>query len=70
MSDLAERLLQLETKVAYQDSNIELLNDTVTQLNGMVAKQAEQIRLLAERVKAMPQAQLANSDDETPPPHY
>ena len=71
MSDIADRLLELETKVAYQDSHIEQLNDTITELNRLVAKQTEQIRLLAERVKSMPQGQqVADLADETPPPHY
>ncbi|SHI26125.1 SlyX family protein [Ferrimonas marina] len=65
-----ERLIDLETKVAYQDATIEQLNEMVTQLGHQVAKQAEQIRLLAERVKAMPQAQVADSSEESPPPHY
>ncbi|WP_028115671.1 SlyX family protein [Ferrimonas senticii] len=67
---LDDRLIDLETKVAYQDGIIEQLNDTVVELNHLVAKQSEQIRLLAERVKSMPQGNSIDGNDNTPPPHY
>ncbi|WP_298443696.1 SlyX family protein [uncultured Ferrimonas sp.] len=70
MKELGDRLIDLETKVAYQDGIIEQLNDTVIELNAMIAKQAEQIRLLAERVKSMPQGDNMDGGDEAPPPHY
>ena len=70
MSEIANRLLELETKVAYQDSSLEQLNDIITRLNSQVAKQAEQIRILAQRLKTMPQSQMDNNEEEAPPPHY
>ncbi|QIZ77852.1 SlyX family protein [Ferrimonas lipolytica] len=69
-TEINERLIDLETKVSYQDGIIEQLNDTVVELNSMLAKQGEQIRLLAERVKSMPQGNSTDGDDNTPPPHY
>lgn len=70
MKLIEDRLVDLETKVAYQDGIIEQLNDTVVELNDMVAKQAEQIRLLAERVKSMPTQSNIDGNDNEPPPHY
>ncbi|WP_246814166.1 SlyX family protein [Ferrimonas balearica] len=62
--------MELETKIAYQDSTIEQLNETVVELSAKVHKQAEQIRLLAERLKSLPNSSVADLSEETPPPHY
>lgn len=70
MPDTTQRLNDLEAKIAYQDSTIEQLNDTVVALSEQVQKQADQIRLLAQRLKSLPQSQVASEDEETPPPHY
>ncbi len=70
MNDHGQRLLELETKVAYQESTIDQLNDTLVRLNAELTKQTEQIRLLAQRLKSMPNSQIADSSEETPPPHY
>lgn len=72
MNELQEQLIELQTRVAFQE-------DTLTQLNQVVAKQdqeiltlQQQLRLLAKRLDDA--LYLQEQGDEKPlderPPHY
>lgn len=68
MTDLAERLDALETRIAYQDQTIEELNATIT-------TQWRQIDLLTRKLDQMEQqvrsgVHIADPSTEPPPPHY
>jgi SlyX protein len=68
MTDLAERLEALETRIAYQDQTIEELNSTIT-------AQWRQIDLLTRKLDQMEQqvrsgVHIADPSTELPPPHY
>ena len=67
---MEERIIELETKLAYQE-------DTIEQLNLIVTKQQEDITVLTlslqklhQQVKQMAPSNLASIDQEAPPPHY
>jgi SlyX protein len=65
MSD--ERLVELETKLAFQDRAIARLEEAVREQQ----KQIDKLRALCERLKARSEASSADdSRDEPPPPHY
>lgn len=70
MSDLETRLTELETKVAYQDETIEILNDELKQHQVTMAKMYRQMELLAEKVKEVQPASIMSAESEPPPPHY
>jgi len=68
--DIEERLIELETKLAYQD-------DTLEQLNQIVIKQQDELAILTlamqkinDQVKQMAPSNIASIDQEAPPPHY
>lgn len=68
MTDLAERLDALETRIAFQDHTIEELNTTIT-------AQWRQIDLLTRKLDQMEQqvrsgVHIADPGTEPPPPHY
>ena len=68
MTDFAERLEALETRIAYQDQTIEELNTTIT-------AQWRQIDLLTRKLDTVDQqvrsgVQIADPSTEPPPPHY
>ena len=67
---MEERLIELETKIAYQDNTIDVLNEIVT-------KQQDRLDLLEARMKALQDqiATLAGAVSgsrlpDPPPPHY
>lgn len=67
---MEERLIALETKVAYQDNTLDILNEIVT-------KQQDRIDMLETRVKSLKEqlALLAGTVSggqlpDPPPPHY
>jgi SlyX protein len=64
------RLIELETRLAFQE-------DTIQQLNSVLARQQQDIlRLeravedLTAQLRALAPALVAQRGDETPPPHY
>ena len=68
--DLESRMVELESKVAFQDDTIEKLNTVITEQQ----KQLEHLNLLVEKLrewaKSQQQSHIANLNEETPPPHY
>jgi len=68
--DLLTRIKVLETHQAFQESTIEELNQTVIHLQNEVFKLKEQLRLMAEKMKATAPSMIASQAEETPPPHY
>lgn len=74
MADIEQRLDELESRVAFQDETIRVLNDTIaTQDRQLLAVQAE-LKVLRERLKELASSagggQLASETEETMPPHY
>lgn len=65
-----ERLVELETKVAFQEQTIQELNESIVRQQKDLALLSEQLRQLSERVKAIAPSPLAPESEETPPPHY
>jgi SlyX protein len=64
-----ERLLELETKVVYQDQIIEDLNGVVTRQQDQLDRLATDLRRLEELLRSLP-SEGVSSDEEPPPPHY
>ena len=65
IKEVERLLIQLESKVAFQDATIEELNQVVTQQQIEISRFKE-----AERLKNSQTSILARPEDETPPPHY
>lgn len=65
-----QRLDELESKIAFQEHTIELLNDEISELTQRMLLMQRQIELLAQRVKSQKTSVVASESEETPPPHY
>lgn len=70
LEQLEARMIDLETRVAFQD-------DMITTLNDQVAQQELDMRLLWEAKKRLNKqvsdispSNIRSEEDETPPPHY
>ncbi len=72
MSELENQLVDLQTRVAYHEDTLEQLNDVIAQQDADIIQLKQQIRLLAKRLDELHHEQGQN-DGEIPsdrPPHY
>ncbi len=51
MSDFQEQLIDLQTRVAYQEDTLEQLNQVITQQDTEIVQLKQQIRILAQRLE-------------------
>ncbi|MBD1583571.1 SlyX family protein [Pseudoalteromonas sp. S16_S37] len=70
MTELENRITELEAKVAFQDDTIETLNDELKMHQQRLAKMQRQIELLGEKIKESREEGLMPQHQEPPPPHY
>ncbi len=69
--DLEKRVTELESKVAFQDETIDILNEELKAHQMLLAKLRRQTELLGEKLKEVQSgSQIASPQEETPPPHY
>jgi SlyX protein len=69
-SKLENRIEQLEMKVAFQEDNIDTLNSEIFEQQRRIQQLAEQVSLLAIKLKESEPNQLASEKEEMRPPHY
>ncbi len=69
MSELEDRIADLEVRLVFQDDTIQSLSETLAMQQTEMEKLRRAVEVLARR-----QADLASSlpgdDDDQPPPHY
>ncbi|EGQ7645397.1 SlyX family protein [Vibrio cholerae] len=70
LTQLQERIEDLECKLAFQEQTIETLNDALTQQQLLLSKMQDQMKYVVGKVKNMDTSTLADPAYETPPPHY
>ncbi|HFE37653.1 MAG TPA: SlyX family protein [Gammaproteobacteria bacterium] len=67
---MEERIITLETKIAFQEHLLEELNQIVTRQQEEISVLTLGLKKLNEQIKQMAPANLATIEQETPPPHY
>ncbi|WP_373387556.1 SlyX family protein [Pseudomonas alcaligenes] len=67
--ELEQRVIELETRLAFQDDTITALNDVVVGQQRVLERLQLQIAALARRQEEMA-GQFGIAEDEAPPPHY
>ncbi|EJL6431209.1 SlyX family protein [Vibrio cholerae] len=70
LTQLQERIEDLECKLAFQEQTIETLNDALTLQQLLLSKMQDQMKYVVGKVKNMDTSTLADPAHETPPPHY
>ena len=70
INELNERIEQLESRLAFQDDTIEILNQALTLQQQDLDKLRHQMSLLINRMKEMVVSQVASQSEETAPPPY
>ncbi|MDE1167142.1 MAG: SlyX family protein [Pseudomonas sp.] len=66
---LEARVMELETRQAFQDDTIQALNDVLVQQQRVVERLQLQMAALLKRHEEMV-GQFESSEEEAPPPHY
>lgn len=64
-----QRIVELESRQAFQDDTIAALNDVVFEQQRTIDRLQQQLAVLARRQEDL-QGQFGISEDEAPPPHY
>ncbi len=70
MPDLQVRLIELESKQAFQERTIDALNDALTRQQQQIEALAREIEMLKDRLRAAAPSPVGPLEDEKPPPHY
>lgn len=68
--ELEQRIEKLEMKLAFQEDNIETLNNEIFDQQRRTQQLIEQVALLAVKLKESEPNQLASEKEEMRPPHY
>ena len=67
---LENRIIELETKMAFQDDLLDELNDIVAEQSQTVSVLIRELYELRQIVKNVSPSNIASQSEETPPPHY
>jgi len=68
--DLENRIIELETKVSYQEHIIEQLNEVVIRQQQQIDAVEKRVNQISGHMKALNPPDLARPEEEAPPPHY
>jgi len=70
MPQVEDRLIELETRVAFQDDLLHQLNEIVSRQSVELDSLILQVRRLQEQLQGMEPAHIKTQAEEVPPPHY
>lgn len=72
MNDFEDELIELQTRIAYQEDTISQLNQVITKQDADILQLQHQMRLLAKRIDELSFAQADGTEEITNerPPHY
>lgn len=63
-------IAELETKLAFQEHTIDVLNEALSSQQLQIDKMQYQLRHVIDKVKGLEPSNIAKMSEETPPPHY
>jgi SlyX protein len=67
---MTDEIIDLQTRMAFQDGVIEELNDVVTRQQKQIERLESQLAGLKSQFEGLQHTLLAKPADEPPPPHY
>jgi SlyX protein len=71
MKDVMNELIELQTRITYQEDTIQQLNDVITRQDAAILQLQQQMRILAKRVEEVSFIQEGGeSIPDERPPHY
>ncbi|MDV5862448.1 SlyX family protein [Pseudomonas mendocina] len=66
---LESRIMELESRLAFQDDTIQALSDELVEQGKRIERMQLQLKVLARRQEDL-SGQTGIAEDEAPPPHY
>lgn len=72
MNDIHDELIELQTRLAFQEDTINQLNQVITNQDAAILQLQQQVRLLARRIDELALEQQPGDGEVTDgrPPHY
>lgn len=67
---MEDRLIELETRVAFQDDTIQALSEVCARQQEQIDRISLVLEKLQKQVRDMAPTLIASESEETPPPHY
>ena len=67
---MEERIVELETRLAFQEDAIHHLNRTVDDQRCQIEALEQRVKQLQQRLKGLSPSPLEGEQQEPPPPHY
>lgn len=67
---MENKIIELQSKLAFQDETINQLNEVITDQQNQLDQLREEIRLLGLRIASVAQSSTGTEEKEPPPPHY
>jgi SlyX protein len=67
---MEERVVELETRLAFQEDAIHHLNQTVAEQQRHIDALLETVEQLKQRLQSLSPSPLEGDQPEPPPPHY
>lgn len=67
---MEDRINDLESRIAFQDETIDVLNRTVMEQQQQLDVLTQQLEHLRDKLKALAPSPLDSNEPEPPPPHY
>jgi SlyX protein len=67
---MEKRIIELETRLSFQDDTILQLNEVVIELRGEVEKLAARLKVAEEKLSGLTPELVVPLEQEDPPPHY
>ncbi len=68
--DLAARVVELETRLAFQEEALQQLNDALLRQQQTLDRLTNDLAALTERLCGLGPSPVGRREDEPPPPHY
>lgn len=70
VESLADKVIDLETRLAFQDDTIEQLNQSLSEQQLLTDKLSFKLNHVVDKLKSIEPSNIAKPEEETPPPHY
>jgi SlyX protein len=67
---MENKIIELQSKLAFQDETINELNVVITDQQEQLDQLREEIRLLGLRIASVAESSSVSDEKEAPPPHY
>ncbi|MDH3326658.1 MAG: SlyX family protein [Gammaproteobacteria bacterium] len=67
---LSDKIIDLQSKLAFQEHTIQELNEVITHQQTEMMLFKKQLMKISSQIENQPSSNIADSSQETPPPHY